>query len=491
MKKIKTKSVIIAACVISLGLQSCSTNPETGININNSQNISEVSIKPGYPLVKDQAVLMDNLKLNRAIELFIWGLPLNQSYAGRDAMFEASKGGNLDVSYIGGFADHTKKLSTLNNETVYAMVHMDLKDGPIVYDAPVMDAKGYMFGSIIDVWQVALSDVGVPKVTPDEGKGGKYLILPPGYDQEIPEGYFPIQSTTNLVILGLRSIMLGDATLEDAINRVHKIKVYPLSNPKKKKKYIDVLNETVEAEIDKGIGAFKRFHDYVNNEPIAEKDKYMVGMLATLGIEKGKPFPSDKESMALFERGAELGWMTAKANLTEAWEPSYLKGWLAIGRADTWTPDYMTEGKVLVNRRASYFTLGIWPPKNMGTSTFYTHTFTDNTGKPLTAGKNYTLHLPTDVPVNSFWSVILYDAESFSMIDNQENKYTVNSLQKDLQFNEDGSIDIYFGPDKPEGKDSNWIPTTANDFWAAIRFYAPDWERLGKTWTCDRPQLLD
>lgn len=134
----------------------------------------EITIKPGYPLVEDQQQLGDALKLNRAIELFLWGLPVNQSYAGRDAMFEASKGGMYDIVYIGGFADHTKKLSTLNNEVVYAMAHLDLEDGPVVYDAPAMDAKGYMFGSIIDLWQVALTDVGVPQVTPDQGKGGKY-----------------------------------------------------------------------------------------------------------------------------------------------------------------------------------------------------------------------------------------------------------------------------------------------------------------------------
>ena len=76
------------------------------------------------------------------------------------------------------------------------------------------------------------------------------------------------------------------------------------------------------------------------------------------------------------------------------------------------------------------------------------------------------------------------------MIDNPDKKYTINSLKKDLIVNDDGSVDIYFGPDNPEGN-SNWIPTTENDFWVAIRFYGPDWERLGKTWTSDRPELLN
>ena len=145
---------------------------------------------------------------------------------------------------------------------------------------------------------------------------------------------------------------------------------------------------------------------------------------------------------------------------------------------------------VMVDRRAAYFTAGIWPPKNMGTSTFYTHTFTDNKDKPLVSGANYKMHLPADVPVDSFWSVILYDAETFAMIDNPHKIYAISSLKKDLILNDDKSVDIFIGPDKPKG-DNNWIPTTETDFWVVFRFYGPDFERLGKTWTTDRPELLN
>ena len=414
-KPMKLVAYITFSC-LTLALVTTALAQET--RTIDSQRVDGITIKPGYPLPVDAATLKENLRLSRGIELFLWSLPLNQSYAGRDAMFEASGGGMLDVTYIGGMADHTHTLSTLNNETVYAMVHMDLHDGPVVYEQPAMDKKGYLFGSIIDVWQVALSDVGVPSVTPDQGKGGKYLILPPGYEGDVPEGYLPIYSTSYQVRLGLRSVMLGGATIADAIARVKRVKVYPLSNPQRKQVYIDVFGKPVDAEVDKGVGAFRWMHDYISNEPIPDKDKYLVGILRTLGIEKGKPFPTDEATLNLLKRAADLGWMTAKQNLTEAWPAGYFGGWLAIGRSDSWNPDYTTDDYIEVNRRASYFTLGIWPPKTMGSSTFYTHTFKDAENNPLLSGVDYKVHLPANVPANTFWSLILYDAETFGMIAN-------------------------------------------------------------------------
>jgi len=169
-----------------------------------------ITVKEGYPLAKDIDTIKANLQLNRASELFIWSLPVNASYAIRDGVFKASGGGHLDVVYVGGFSGADKKIPTINNETVYALVQIDLSKGPVVYEQPAADAKGYLFGSVSDVWQVSLTDLGVPGAAPDGGKGGKYLILPSGYSKDVPDGYLVIKSTSNFVSLGMRSVMLGN-----------------------------------------------------------------------------------------------------------------------------------------------------------------------------------------------------------------------------------------------------------------------------------------
>lgn len=210
-----------------------------------------ITLKDGYPLAKDIETIKANLQLNRANELFLWALPMNASYAIRDGVFKASGGSHLDVVYVGGFSGADKIIPTINNETLYALVQIDLSKGPIVYEQPAADAKGYLFGSLADVWQVSLTDLGVPKAAPDEGKGGKYLILPPGYSGDVPGNYFVIKSTSNFVSLGMRSVMLGKGDKQSAIERIKKMKLYPLNNPTYVNKYIDIFDKKVEGGLRK------------------------------------------------------------------------------------------------------------------------------------------------------------------------------------------------------------------------------------------------
>jgi hypothetical protein len=149
------------------------------------------------------------------------------------------------------------------------------------------------------------------------------------------------------------------------------------------------MGKVVDGRLRKGVDAFRYMHEYLNTETATDKDLYMAGMLAYLGIEKGKPFPTDKQTLDRLEAGAQLGWMTAKHITTKFWEPSVFKdsSFLSVGEAKTWQPDYITADRMLINRRAAYFALGCWPPRHMGTSTYYNVGFEDSDGNGFVGSK--------------------------------------------------------------------------------------------------------
>jgi len=462
--------------------------------VDNITSYNYLTIKEGFPLAKDMAKMHDERQLNRAVELYQWALPLNTGYSMRDSHLKTANADYLDIVYIGNFADHRILVPTLNNETMYATVQFDLSDGPVVYEQPIMDRQGYLFGSIFNAWQVALTDLGVPQFAPDNGKGGKYLILPPGYKGEIPKGYHVFQSTTYVGTIGVRSVMTNGGNLKTAKARIKKMKVYPLDNPNRQQNYIDIFEEGVDSQVAKDVRAYRQMHEYVNEEPIQAQDVYMIGMLKSLGIEKGKPFPTDPLTLKLFEKAADIGWMLSKRNFMESWPQAPFKGsdWKEVGSQATWSHDYMDEGVLNLNRRAAYFTMACIPPVNVGGATYYALNTFDRDRQVMDGNHNYSINLPANVPAKSFWSFILYDAETAAMIDTPKKKYAISSLNKELQYNADGSIDIYFGPKAPKGKEANWIPTNPErDFWTGFRIYGPDNTRLGSEWTIKNPVRLD
>ena len=162
------------------------------------------------------------------------------------------------------------------------MPFFDTKDaGPMVLEIPPAGDDGSITGTVMDVWQAALEDVGPAGV--DNGSGGKYLILPPGYDQTIPDGYTALPSTTYEGYALLRSVLTGggDAALKQAVDYAKRIKLYPLSqaaNPPPTK-FVDVLDVVFDSTIRYDLSFFKALDRVVQYEPWLERDKVMVDML--------------------------------------------------------------------------------------------------------------------------------------------------------------------------------------------------------------------
>ena len=350
-------------------------------------------------------------------------------------------------------------------------------------------------GLIEDFWQRAITDFGLPG--PDQGKGGKYLILPPGYEGEVPaEGYYVLQATMNNYNIMNRGLVENN-DIAAAVNLIKGMRVYPYSerdNPKANK-LISMSGPKMETTPPDGIEFWARLSNFINNNPVHERDRFFMAMLKPLGIEKGKPFQPDERQRSILEDGAKVGSAMARTILFDAERrfgtarattfPGTHWNWVVLMDADQETETYSQ-----LDERLHYFFGAIYMSPAIGVTKAgpgaqYIQAFKDKDGNRFDGGKSYRLHVPANPPASAFWSLTLYDTATRSMIQNAGNDSARSGLDKLVQ-NADGSVDLYFGPagSAPAGLESNWIETIpGKGFYPFFRFYSPTAPLFDKTWT--------
>jgi hypothetical protein len=399
----------------------------------------------------------------RAVEAVIWGMPAVNYDLMLQEMLSKTEGKVAEIIYWGRPLDWRNQTLTPNPDAIYFMTFFNTKDGPVVIDVPAADG-GSLNGNIVNIWQMPLEDAGLPGA--DKGKGGKYLILPPAYSGTVPDGYIPLKSDTFDGYALLRSNLKGhaDADVQNSISYGKKVKVYPLSqagNPPPTV-FSDVKDVLFDSTISYDASFFDHPNRIIQSEPWLDRDRAMIDQLKTLGIEKGKSFAPDASTKQALEAGIKEAHdlLEAKydAGLPPYWEGSHwtypappeLVKAAQDGYADPNT--YPVDSRGLAY---SYAYIGI---KRLGAGQFYLINIKDKDGKSYDGGKTYRLHVPPNVPVEQYWSVTAYDGETHALIKNV-NRASRSSQIPELQKNEDGSVDIYFGPKAPEGKEPNWVPT--------------------------------
>jgi hypothetical protein len=428
----------------------------------------------------------------RAVEAAIWGTPAVNFDLMYQAMIRDAKAGegSNKIVYWSRLFDWKNQTLTPNPDSIYFMPFFNTKEvGPVVLEIPPADG-GSFTGSVDDCWQTAIEDVGPAGV--DKGKGGMYLILPPGYKDKVPSGYIPLQSYTYEGYGLLRSILKSgrDADIAAAVAYGKQIKLYPLSQAAHppETRFVDAIDVVYDATIPWDMRYFESLNRIVQIEPWQTRDKAMIDQLKTIGIERGKPFDPDAKTQAALKVavGEAHEWL-ANAYENSYFPPPYYEGgqWHVPVSPDVihgLQTFFADPDKYPVDGRGIAYTVGFFSAKHIGAGQFYLMTFKDKDGHGFEGGSTYRLNVPANAPVTQYWSATAYDRETHALIRNMQ-RASRSSQNPELQKNPDGSVDIYFGPKAPAGKHSNWVPTSADGkFEVLFRLYGPEKPLFDKTW---------
>lgn len=425
----------------------------------------------------------------RAVEAVIWGMPA----VNFDLMYQAFvgvKGGPNQIAYWSRPLDWKNQTLTPNPDTIYFMPFYNTKDGPVVLEIPPSD-EGSITGSIDDGWQNALEDVGPAGV--DKGKGGKYLILPPEHKGKVPDGYIPLRSDTYQGYALLRSNLKSgsEADIAKAVAYGKRVKFYALAEGVKKgghqTRFIDAFGRIFDATIPYDVRFFESLNRFVQTEPWLIRDKAMIDMLKSVGIEKGKPFHPETAARVILEASAKEARALIDLQYEKTFVPPFNEGnhWALPASPEVLEgmPNFFANrNSYPIDGRAVTYAMAFFSPKHHGAGQFYLMTIKDKSGRRLDGANAYRLTVPPDVPVTLYWSATAYDGAMHTLIRNTR-WYSRSSITPGLQKNVDGSVDLFFGSTPPDGKESNWVPTSADgNFEVLFRFYGPEKPLFQKAW---------
>ena len=490
-----------------------------------TQHLGTLNFKDGIPDAATTQKLYDELDYLHAVDAFISGYPGVSQHAIRKGFIEAGINDN-DAALMSGLMNASSIFLTGNADTVYLWSYLDLTKGPLVVEAP----PG-MLGLLDDMWWQWMGDFGLSG--PDRGDGGKYLVLPPGYDGPLPEGGFVVYSskTHQASFLG-RAFLVDNDPKPVVANIKQHLKIYPYqpgsqgssigaflngSGPmaalsqRKSPRFVEGTDKSMNTIPPADYSYFEMLNEVVQSQPVDAIDPERMGKFAAIGIVKGKPFNPDARMKKILTEAAAVANAASRAVL---FDPRPAEGFHYYGADSTWTNSLFTggyefldpppeitkdgvkpfpsDGARKLNSRTwfLYLATGISPAmcmrlENVGSQ--YLLASFDSKGAALNGARTYKVTLPPNIPAARFWSFTVYDNQTRSMLDTPQRYPRAGSQSYPspaAKANPDGSTTVYFGPTQPAGVDrGNWIQTTPGKGWFTIlRFYSPLQPFFDKSW---------
>jgi hypothetical protein len=495
--------------------------------------IGKLEFKDGAPSAETAAKVYDTLDFTRGLDAFLNSYGGASAYAIRQGLLSIGAEDNT-VTIYPELMDSKSLFLTANADTVYYFSAVDLTKGPMVVEQP---PKG--LGTINDMWFAWIIDVGFPG--PDRGEGGKYLLLPPGYDGPVPEGGFYIARSKTTRVLYAARAFLADNDPKPAVENIKKtIKIYPYTPgglgtsiatalegkvrleanpPIPPTKFVEASGKAFNTIPPSDHSFFEMINANIQQEPADSYNAELAGQLAAIGIVKGKQFNPDARMKKILTDAAAVG---NAAGRVLNWRPRESLEWtyypnsswanmLWQGGANFETPPPMitkeglfkplpaTGARTLDSKTAFYYAYTLDSPgmimRAPRVGSQYLMGFLDADKKEFDGGKTYKVTLARGIPAAAFWSFTLYDNQSRSMLDTPQRYPRAGSQSYPspaAEADADGSTTVYFGPTQPAGvKRGNWIQTVPGKGWfTLLRLYSPLESFFTKEWRLSEIELV-
>lgn len=480
-------SIICLVLFVAVGCKKETSEKDTNKALS-VPNTDDYEFVGGYPTEATIKKAYDDADLSRAIQAYKFFYPTVSG----EAMVKGNDSINVKPNTSFGTLD-TKPTQigfTLNSDTPYGPILIDLSKGPMVIDIP----KGPLIVVAMDVNQRWVADMGIPG--PDAGNGGKHLLLPPNYKGTVPtSGYHVWKSSSDNLTVGVRSLPVG-GDVKAALERIKTVKVYPLNKSTDWKEptwldFTDKHQNSTPIAWENNFKFWENLNDAVQREPAYDGYRDYYGELAVLGIIKGKPFKPDARLKGILEKAAKIANAQMRVQSFADRRPDRVvwkdRQWEWVGlrfeNGDFDTPTYVD-----LDARETWFyqAIGASPAmfrRQEGGGSLYWLGLKDKSGKYVDGAKTYKLTIPTPVPAKLFWSVTIYDALTRSQVATDQNKAALRSLFELKDKIGGQSIDLYFGPKAPPGKESQWIKTIPGRGWFTyFRIYGPENGAFNGSW---------
>ncbi|MDI7865000.1 DUF1254 domain-containing protein [Rhizobiaceae bacterium n13] len=423
---------------------------------------------------------------------------------------------------------------TPNADTIYVMGWLDLSDGPVVIESPPE-----FLGIVQDAWFHWVTDMGSPG--PDRGLGGKYLIVPPGYTGELPQGgYFIAHAKTNGILWFGRSFLKDGRDPKPSVDLIKThTKVYPfepggvgtsIASFLAGTARLGKITEPPATVFHEGSGKvmntlppndwsyFELLNQVVQSEPATALDVELMGPIAALGIVKGKPFAPDERMKGIMTDAVAVANAASRNLLMNPRDPDWFyypdSSWYNMlfesgYEFETPIPEITAEGAKpfpptgyrQMDARTTFFygITGITPAMAMrltGVGSQYLITARDADKKYFDGSKTYRVKLPKSIPEANFWSLTVYDNQTRSMLDTPQRYPRAGSQSYPSPAAEaeaDGTTTVYFSPTQPDGVGrGNWIQTMPQKGWfVCLRLYSPLEHFFDKSWRISEIELVE